>query len=58
MEDELTEASEVNLKTDNSAVTEQENVDEAITAKVKANNNMEIDLQKERTTQAYKKTEH
>ena len=30
MEDELTEASEIDSKTDNQAVTEEENVDEAI----------------------------
>ena len=31
MEDELTELSEINSKTDNLAITEEENADEAIT---------------------------
>ena len=45
VEAELNEASEINSKTDNSAVTEEANGDEAIP----------IYLQKERNTQAYKK---
>ena len=35
MEDELTEASEINPKTDNLAVTEEANVDESITSEAK-----------------------
>ena len=35
------------------AVTKEANVDEAITAEAKASNKMEIDIQKERKTQAY-----
>ena len=46
MEAELTEASDKNLKTDNSAITEESNVDEAITAEAKAIKDMEIDLLK------------
>ena len=37
------------------AVTEESNVDEAITAEDKASNKMKIDLKEERKTQAYKK---
>ena len=44
MEDELTEESKINSKTENSAVTEQANVDEAITAEARASNDMENDL--------------
>ena len=44
MEDELTELSEINSKTDYLAVTEEENIDEVIP----------IDLRKERNTKAYK----
>ena len=55
MEDELTEVSEISPKTNNLAVTEEANVDEAITAEVKASNTMEIYPQKERKTKAYKK---
>ena len=40
MESELTEASYINPKTDNLAVTEEENVDEATTAEAKASNKM------------------
>ena len=43
---ELTEASEINSKTENLAVTKEENVDEVIS----------IYLKKEQNTQAYKKT--
>ena len=43
MEAELTKASK-RLKTDNSAVTEEANVDEAITAEAKSRNKMEIYL--------------
>ena len=46
MEAELTEASEINSKDDNSTVTEEANVYEAITAEANVGNNMEIDLQK------------
>ena len=46
MEDELTGASEMYSKNDNSAETEEANVDEDIP----------IYLQKEQNTQAYKKT--
>ena len=56
MESELTEASNINSKNDNSAVTEEENIDEAITAKTKASNNMEKFLKKNQNTQAYKDT--
>ena len=38
MEAELTEASEINPKTDNLAVTEEVNVDESITAEAKDGN--------------------
>ena len=55
MEDELTEASGINSKTDNLAVTEEANVDEAITAEYKAINKMEMFLKNEQNTQAYKK---
>ena len=44
MEAELTESSKIYSKTDNLAVTEEANVDEAITAEAKASNNMKIDL--------------
>ena len=38
MEAELTEASEINSKTDNLVVTEETNVDEATTAEAKGSN--------------------
>ena len=44
MEAELTEASEIISKTDNSGVTEEVNVYEAITAESKATNKMEMCL--------------
>ena len=50
MEAELTEASKIDSKTDNSAVSEEENVDEAITSESKASNKMEIFPKKERIT--------
>ena len=50
MEAELTEASEINSKIDNSEITEEVNVDEDITAESKASNKMDIDIQKERKT--------
>ena len=58
METELTEASEINSKNENSAVTIQANVDEAITAEAKAINDeaIPIYLQKELKTKSYKKT--
>ena len=56
MEAELTESSEIKSKTDNLAVTEEANVDEAITAESKAINKMEMFLKNEQNTQAYKKT--
>ena len=40
MEAELTEASEINSKTDNLAITEELNVDEDVTAEAKASNKM------------------
>ena len=52
MEAELTEASEIKSKTENLAVTEESNVDEAITSEAKARNEMETDIQKERKTKA------
>ena len=42
-------------KTDNLAVTEEANFDEAITAEAKASNKMGIYLKEERKTQSYKK---
>ena len=46
----------MNSKTDNLAVTEEANVDEAITSEAKAINKMEIDIQKEIKIKLYKKT--
>ena len=46
MEAELTEASEINLKTDYLAVTEEVNFVEAITAEAKASNKTETFLKK------------
>ena len=46
MEAELTEASEINSKTDNSQVTEEANVDETVTAESKSGNKTGIDPQK------------
>ena len=56
MEAELTEAYKINPNTDNSAVTDDANFDEAITSEARASSKMEMFLQKERTNQAYKKT--
>ena len=58
METELTEALEINSKNENSAVTIQANVDEAITAEAKAINDeaIPIYIQKELKTKSYKKT--
>ena len=55
MEDELTETSEINSKTYNSAVTEKANVDESITAEAKASNKMEMFL-KNNARHKHKKT--
>ena len=44
MEDEVTEAPKKCSNTDNSVVTEEANVDEAITAEAKAGKDMENDL--------------
>ena len=55
IEAELTEASKIKSKTDNFVVTEEVNVDEAITAEFKASNKMEIFIKEELKTQAYKK---
>ena len=44
MEAELTKSSKINSKTDNSAVTEEANVDETITAEAKDSNKMKIFL--------------
>ena len=41
--------------TDNPAVAEEANVDEAVPAESKASNKTEIDIKEERKTQAYKK---
>ena len=41
LESELTEALKIDSKTDNLAVTEEANFDEAITAEAKASNKME-----------------
>ena len=46
MEAEMTEASEINSKTDNSEVTEETNVDEAITSESKASNKMGFFIKK------------
>ena len=46
MEAELTEESAINSKTDNLAVTEEVNFDEAITVESKAKNKMETFLKK------------
>ena len=46
LEAKLTESSEINSKYDNLVVTEDENVNEAITADAKASNNMETFLKK------------
>ena len=46
MESELNEASEINSKNENLAVTEEGNVDKAITAEAKASNEMEMFLKK------------
>ena len=56
MEAELTEASEINSKNDNSARTEEENVDEAITAEANSSNRTEINIKKEHNKKSYKKT--
>ena len=45
-----------NSKTENSAVTEEANVDEAITAEAKASKDLEIDLKYEQNTKAYEET--
>ena len=55
MESELAKLSEINSKTDNLVVTEEANVDEAITEEAKASNKMEIYLKEEQNKQAYKK---
>ena len=56
MEAELTEAPKSNSNTDNLAVTDEENVDEAITEESKTINKMEIYLKEEQKMQEYKKT--
>ena len=53
MEAELNEAPIKTSKTDDLAVAEEANADEAITAESKARNDMEIYLKEERKTQAY-----
>ena len=53
MEYELTELSEINLKTEKLAVTKEANVYEATTAKAKASNKMGIYIREEQKTQAY-----
>ena len=55
MEAELNEAPIKTSKTDNLAVAEEANADEAITAESKARNDMEIYLKEERKTQSYLK---
>ena len=52
MEAQLTEAQKKS-KTDNLAVTEEVNVDEAITTEAKAINKMEIYLKEEQKTKEY-----
>ena len=56
LEAELTGALKETSNTDNLAVSEEANVDEAITAESKAKNDTEIDPKEERKTQAYKET--
>ena len=56
MEAELTKAPKSTSNTDNSAVSEEANADEAITAESKFSNKMEIYLKEEQNTQAYKIT--
>ena len=56
MEAGLTGALKKTSNTDTSAVAEEANVDEAVTAEAKASNNMEIDLKEQQKTQAYKET--
>ena len=55
MESELTEASEKTPQNDNLAVTEEVNVNEAITAESKASNKTEIGIQRGLKTKSYKK---
>ena len=47
-----------NSTTDNLALAEEANVDEAVTVESKASNDVEINIKEERKTQAYKKNEH
>ena len=56
MEAELTGALKINSKTDNSAVTEEANVDEAITEESKDNNRMKIELKHVQNTQSYEES--
>ena len=56
LEAELTGALETNSNTDNLAVAEEANVDEAITAEAKVGNDTEIDLKEECNTESYKDT--
>ena len=58
MEAELTEASKINAKTDNSEVTEEANVDEAITTEAKARSRMEIFLKNNKRNKNIKNNEH
>ena len=54
LEDELTRALKKTPNTDNQAVAEEANVNEAVTAETKASNDMDIYLKKELNTQEYK----
>ena len=54
MEAEMTEAPKKTSNTENLAVAEEKNVDEAVTAESKASNKMEIYPKKERNKKAYK----
>ena len=53
MEAELTEAPKSNSNTENLAVTDEANVDEAITAEAKASNKIEFSIKAELKTQSY-----
>ena len=54
MEAEQTKSPKQTSNADYLEVTEEANVNEAVTAEAKSINNMEIDTKEERNTQAYK----
>ena len=56
LEFELTGALKETSSTENSAMAEEENVDEVITAESKAINDMEIDIKDKQNTKAYEDT--